>query len=79
MTDKKSLTYFAVDGNYGNADGLTVVDTTGWDDEIFEMVEESSDQDRPKAARLLSEWIEGGRSQDFDKFFELLGIDIPTS
>jgi hypothetical protein len=78
MTDKKSLTYFAVDGNYGNADGLTVIDTTGWDEGLFEILENASDEDRPKAARLLSEWTESGKSKDFDKFFGLLGIEIPT-
>jgi hypothetical protein len=30
-----NLTYFAADGNYGDATGMVIIDTTGWTDEDF--------------------------------------------
>lgn len=70
-----SMSYFAADGNYGDAAGLTVVDTTNWTDADFEMLDSVSDWDRPKAARLISEWVEKGRTDEFDSYFERLGIE----
>lgn len=69
------LSYFAKDGNYGDADGITVIDTTAWLDSDFEMIEAASDEFRPLAARTISEWIEAGRGVEFDEYFERLGIE----
>lgn len=74
-----NMTYFAVDGNYGSAAGLTVIDTTDWTDADFEMLDGVSDWDRPKAARLISEWIDGGRTDKFDGYFAQVGIERRTS
>jgi hypothetical protein len=80
MREIKVLHYFAVDGNYGDASGLTIIDTTDWTEEDFTHIEEVRDQDRPLAARAISEWIEKGRgNSDQDpesyKVFDLLGIE----
>lgn len=72
-----SLTYFAMDGNYGDAAGLTVVDTTDWTDDDFQMLDYVSDEKRVLAAQTISEWIESGRSDKYDEFFERLGIERP--
>lgn len=69
------LSYFAKDGNYGNADGITVIDTTDWSDADFEMLDMVSDEDRPLAARTISEWIADGRSDSYNEYFERLGIE----
>ena len=38
-----SYTYFAKDGNYGDASGLVIVDTSKWTEEQWQMIEETSD------------------------------------
>jgi len=53
-------TYFAADGNYGEADELVVVDTTLWSDEDWNEIEEASDSDRPDIAKTISERIRYG-------------------
>jgi hypothetical protein len=44
------LTYFAADGNYGDATGMVVIDTTGWTDEDFAELDGASDSDRSREA-----------------------------
>ncbi len=53
-------TYFAADGNYGEADDLVVVDTTSWSQEDWDEVEEASDYERPVIAKTISERIRYG-------------------
>jgi hypothetical protein len=77
MSNVTSLTYFATDGNYGNAGGLTVVDTSAWTDLDFELLDGVRDELRPTAGRTISDWIEGGRTDDYNTYFQKLGIDIP--
>lgn len=74
----KSLHYFAEDGSYGHAGGLTVVDTTEWEESDFDLVEQASDLNRPLAARAISDWIEAGRSdKKTEAFMESLGLELP--
>jgi hypothetical protein len=54
------LSYFAKDGNYGNADEIVIVDTSKWTGEEWAIIEENSDHDRPAVARQLAEMIESG-------------------
>lgn len=75
----KTISYFAVDGNYGDANGLTIIDTGDWTEEDYSHLESVSDHDRPFAARAISEWIEKGRgNSDQDpesyKHFDRFGI-----
>lgn len=54
------LTYFAPDGNLGDAAGITIIDTTDWADSDFEFAAKAvAGQELPEFARLMSEWIEG--------------------
>lgn len=69
------LSYFAKDGNYGDASGITIIDTVLWDESDFGMVEQASDEDRALVARLISEWIGSGRTDEYDEYFERLGIE----
>lgn len=76
----KVLSYFAVDGNYGDASGITVIDTTNWTEEDYSHLEGVKDYDLPLAARAISEWIEKGRGnseQDPESFanFDRCGIE----
>lgn len=72
----KQLTYFAMDGNFGEAVGMTVIDTRDWTDADFGLLEQVSDQERPLLARVISEWIEMERSDDYNQYFEKLGVDL---
>jgi hypothetical protein len=45
-----SKSYFAMDGNYGLANGLLVVDTKSWSPHMWEEVELSSDHTRLELA-----------------------------
>jgi hypothetical protein len=74
MSKITSLTYFAKDGNYGDAAGVTILDTSDWTDTDFEMLDGVSDEERPLAARTISEWIETGRTDNYDEYFEKLGV-----
>ena len=63
--------YFDVDGNYGNADRITVVGTENWLHEDFLLVREAKDEERYLVARLISDWITEGRdSKKYKKEFK---------
>jgi hypothetical protein len=55
------LHYFDIDGNYGNADKITLIGTSAWIREDFEMVRSCKDEDRYIVARIISEWVEDNR------------------
>jgi hypothetical protein len=52
----KELYYFAADGNYGNANGLVIVDTSDWNDDDWAIVEyQTPEWQRPtKAAEITA-------------------------
>ena len=50
-----SLTYFGLDGNYGDAAGLVVVDTSNWTADDFDLIDEASDDKRAFAAIEIAE------------------------
>lgn len=62
---QRSLSYFAQDGNYGSADGILVLETTGWSELDWQMIEEVSDEHRPAVARLIVESYEPDADQEF--------------
>ena len=57
-TLQRSLTYFAPDGNYGDASGLTVIETTHWSEVDWDIMESASDSDRPEVAKVIAESYE---------------------
>jgi hypothetical protein len=68
--------YFDIDGNYGNADKITVVGTENWIHEDFLLVREAKDEDRYLVARLISDWIAEGRdSQKYAEAFKNYGLE----
>jgi hypothetical protein len=64
-TIQRVLTYFAGDGSYGSADGITVMETTLWSELDWQMVEEVSDEHRATVARLIAESYEPEADQSF--------------
>lgn len=51
-----SIHYFAVDGNYGDASLMCVIDTSDWTEAMWHTIEETSDSDRPAQAVLLDQF-----------------------
>jgi hypothetical protein len=40
------VTYFAMDGNYGDSHGLVIIDTSAWRNSDWDAIEMASDYDR---------------------------------
>lgn len=40
------MTYFAMDGNYGDSHGLVTINTNNWTQEDWDAIEMASDYDR---------------------------------
>jgi hypothetical protein len=49
-----TTTYFTTDGSYGVAKGITLVNTSNWDEADWALIEEASDSERPALARHIS-------------------------
>jgi len=48
-------TYFAMDGNYGDAERFLVVDTSNWDDDDWAAIEYAKDEERLEIARQIDD------------------------
>lgn len=48
-------TYFGTDGSYGDGDGIIVLDTIYWTDQMWDMIDSCSDYDRVYIAELFGE------------------------
>jgi hypothetical protein len=53
-------TYFAGDGNYGEADDLVIVNTNDWSEEDWNEIEEAADYLRVDIAKTINERIRYG-------------------
>lgn len=51
---KPIVHYFAEDGNFGEADGLVIIETSSWKDTDWAEIDETSDENRPKTAEIIS-------------------------
>ena len=40
------MTYFAMDGNYGDSHGLVIINTSAWTQEDWDAIEMAGDYDR---------------------------------
>lgn len=63
---KRSLSYFASDGNYGDAAGMTVIETTHWSEVDWAILDAASDWHRPDVSRLIAESYEKGTQMPLD-------------
>ena len=55
MTPDKNHHYFALDGNYGVADGMVVVDTQNWFEADWQAIDEVGDAERANLALALAQ------------------------
>ena len=61
-TTDNSTTYFALDGNYGEAQGMVVIDTTKWSEDDWTQIDEASDSERAQVALVGSAYkLEKGK------------------
>lgn len=51
---ERTVHYFAEDGNYGDANGLVIIETTDWTEKDWDMFEDHRDWERPKAAEKIA-------------------------
>lgn len=73
----RSLAYFAPDGNYGNAAGLTVMETTHWQEVDWDIIEAASDEHRPSVAKLITESYENREALvDLKAKFSEYGVNL---
>jgi len=75
----RTLSYFAADGNYGNAAGLTVIETTHWQDHDWAILDYASDQDRPQVAKIITESYEADKQLPLEVLkghFQQYGIEL---
>lgn len=57
----KEKHYFSIDGNYGSADGLIVVDTSAWTVDEWEIIDETPDSERASVAKQLAANTSAGK------------------
>jgi hypothetical protein len=55
--------YFAIDGSYGSAWGLVVVDTQKWTEPMWQMLDSVSDETRPE---LAEHFVDKKHTQEAD-------------
>lgn len=67
---KRALSYFAPDGNYGDASGMTVIETTHWSEVDWAILDAASDSYRPDVARLIAESYEEATQLPLDQLKE---------
>lgn len=63
MTPDKNHHYFALDGNYGVADGMVVVDTQNWSEADWQAIDEVGDAERANLALALAQADERQRAE----------------
>ena len=49
-----AMTYFASDGNCGDAEGLVILDTSDWTEDEWDLILSAPDSDRVRIAREIS-------------------------
>lgn len=66
--------YVAIDGNYGDAAGMTIIDDRNWESSDYDILYLSTDRHRADLADAIDTWVKEGRPElDFD--IEKLSID----
>ena len=54
LTPQIAIHYFAIDGNYGNADGIVLCQTQEWSEEDWTEIEHATDSERANVAVEIS-------------------------
>lgn len=50
----RAVHYFAQDGTYGEADKLVILETSNWNEEDWEEIDEVPEWDRPRVAKIIN-------------------------
>ena len=59
--------YVAADGNWGDAEGIALIDDQDWTEAEYTMLNEESDHNKADLAEKISVWISRGRPEgDFE-------------
>ena len=66
------FSYFAIDGSYGDAEGMVVADTLEWTDEEWNLIHECGDYHRGYVAELFEN---GASVEEAIKILELIEND----
>lgn len=53
--------YVAVDGNWGDASGIVIIDDTNWEQSDYRMIDEATDSNKVDVAEAIDLWIKAGR------------------
>lgn len=69
--------YVAVDGNWGDASGIVIIDDTNWEQSDYRMIDEATDSNKVDVAEAIDLWIKAGR-HDFGVPEEELADTILT-
>lgn len=67
---EQEVHYFAVDGNYGSADGIVIVETSDWSEDDWQAIEDAGDRDRASVAYALAKSDERARAEIRDAVLE---------
>jgi hypothetical protein len=62
---KRDVHYFAVDGSYGHADGINLIETDKWQEAEWDLIATAPDNDRAAFALDIAEFVRLGRPEDF--------------
>lgn len=61
--------YVAVDGNWGDASGMTIIDDSDWTQSEYNLIDEASDYNKADLADKIDAWVKQGRPEgDFEKW-----------
>jgi hypothetical protein len=61
--------YVAIDGSWGDAQGMTIIDDTDWTQAEYTLLDEESDHNKADLADKIDAWVKLGRPQgDFAKW-----------
>lgn len=73
----KKLSYFAQDGNYGEAAGYVLMETTWWDEVDWKIIKDCEPKHRPTIARLITESYEPEADQEaLKEVFQRYGLKL---
>lgn len=55
--------YVAVDGNWGDAEGMAIIDDRNWEQSDYRMIDEATDSNKVDVAEAIERWINAGRPE----------------
>lgn len=69
--------YVAIDGSWGDAQGMTIIDDRDWTNHEYSLLDEVSDHNKADTADAIDAWVKAGRPEisfdpDLDNFTDVL-------